>query len=55
MSLWTWPTHHRSDASLTGLLEAGQRELGIVLGELEGAFGPDDFYSRPVEAWVHVR
>jgi glutathione S-transferase len=43
VSLWTWPTHHRSDAPPTGLLEAGQRDLEIVLAEFDGALGPHDF------------
>lgn len=43
ISLWTWPTHHRSDAPPAGLLEAGQRDLEIVLAELDQAIGPNDF------------
>jgi glutathione S-transferase len=43
VSLWTWPTHHRSDAAPAGLLEAGQRDLGIVLSQLDGALEAKDF------------
>jgi glutathione S-transferase len=43
ISLWTWPTHHRSDAPPTGLLEAGQRDLEIVLADLDRAIGPHAF------------
>src|SRR5262245_56778268 len=43
VSLWTWPTHHRSDAPPPGLLEAGQRDVEIVLTELDRALGPNDF------------
>jgi glutathione S-transferase len=43
VSLWTWPTHHRSDVPPAGLLEAGQRDLEIILAELDQALGPHDF------------
>lgn len=43
VSLWTWPTHHRSDAPPAGLVEAGQRDLEAVLAELDRALGPNDF------------
>src|SRR5262245_53142058 len=43
ISLWTWPTHHRSDVPPQGLLEAGQRDLDVVLTELEHAIGPQNF------------
>jgi glutathione S-transferase len=43
VSLWTWPTHHRSDAPPKGLLEAGQRDLEVVLAEFDQALGPHDF------------
>jgi glutathione S-transferase len=43
VSLWTWPTHHRSDAPPEGLLEAGQRDLEMVLAEFDRALGPNDF------------
>ena len=43
ISLWTWPTHNRPDAAPTGLLEAGQRDLEIVLAELDRALGSNDF------------
>lgn len=37
VSLWTWPTHHRSDAPPAGLVDAGLRDLDVVLGELDRA------------------
>lgn len=43
VSLWTWPTHHRSDAPPAGLVEAGQGDLEIVLAELDRALGSNDF------------
>ena len=43
VSLWTWPTHHRSDVPPTGLLEAGQHDLEVVLADLDRALGPHDF------------
>jgi glutathione S-transferase len=43
VSLWTWPTHHRSDAPPEGLLEAGRRDLAIVLADLDRALGSNDF------------
>src|SRR6185503_3986366 len=43
VSLWAWPTHHRSDAPPTGLLESGQRDLEDVLAEFDRALGSNDF------------
>ncbi|MDX2168126.1 MAG: glutathione S-transferase family protein [Deltaproteobacteria bacterium] len=43
VSLWTWPTHHRSDTPPAGLLEAGQRDLDLILAELDRALGASDF------------
>jgi len=37
VSLWTWPTHHRTDRPPTGLLEAGRRDLEAILGRLEAS------------------
>jgi len=34
ISIWTWPTHHRSDQPPDGLLEAGRRELHEILVDL---------------------
>src|SRR5262245_29842719 len=39
----SWPTHHRSDSPPTGLLEAGQRDLEVVLEEFDRALGSNDF------------
>jgi glutathione S-transferase len=35
ISLWVWPTHHRSDAPPPGLIEAGQRDLHSLVDALE--------------------
>jgi hypothetical protein len=37
VSLWTWPTHRRTDAPPAGLLEAGRRDLEAILARLEAA------------------
>ncbi len=43
ISIWTWPTHSRSDAPPTGLLEAGRGDLIELIGELEDAIGDSGF------------
>jgi glutathione S-transferase len=43
ISLWTWPTHQRSDTPPAGLLEAGQRDLTAVLTQLEAALAGGGF------------
>jgi glutathione S-transferase len=43
VSLWIWPTHHRTDEPPPGLLEAGRRDLRAVLARLEGALGSEGF------------
>ena len=43
ISLWTWPTHRRPDQPPAGLLEAGQRDLGKVLAQLEAALDSRGF------------
>jgi len=43
ISLWTWPTHRRTDGPPGGLVQAGQRDLGIVIDELETALGGDEY------------
>jgi glutathione S-transferase len=43
ISLWAWPTHQRADAPPPGLIEAGQRDLWILLGELESDLGTDAY------------
>jgi glutathione S-transferase len=35
ISIWTWPTHHRSDQPPDGLLDAGRGELHEILIDLE--------------------
>jgi len=43
VSIWTWPTHHRSDQPPKGLLEAGRRDLHEVLVDLEASIGTSGF------------
>lgn len=43
ISLWTWPTHHRTDAPPPGLLEAGMHDAEALLAELDRALGANDF------------
>jgi glutathione S-transferase len=43
ISLWTWPTHRRTDAPPAGLVEAGRRDLGRILTDLETALGGEGF------------
>ena len=43
ISIWTWPTHHRSDQPPKGLLEAGRRELRKILADLEGSIDLSGF------------
>ena len=43
VSLWTWPTHHRSDLPPPGLIEAGQRDLESVLTQFDRALGMNEF------------
>jgi glutathione S-transferase len=43
ISIWTWPTHRRTDAPPPGLIEAGRRDLRILLGELEAALPEKGF------------
>jgi len=37
ISLWMWPTHHRPDQPPPGLIEAGQRDLTLLLEQFEAA------------------
>lgn len=43
ISIWTWPTHHRSDQPPKGLLEAGRRELHKILIDLESSIDVSGF------------
>jgi glutathione S-transferase len=43
ISLWIWPTHHRSDQPPKGLLEAGRRELHEIVADLEDSIDPSGF------------
>jgi glutathione S-transferase len=43
ISIWTWPTHHRSDQPPEGLIEAGRRELHKILVGLEGSIDASGF------------
>ena len=43
ISIWTWPTHHRSDQPPDGLLEAGRGELHEILRDLEDSIDGSGF------------
>ena len=43
VSIWSWPTHHRSDQPPKGLLEAGRRELTKILIDLEDSIDASGF------------
>ena len=43
ISIWTWPTHHRSDQPPEGLLEAGRQELRQIMVDLEGSIHVSGF------------
>lgn len=48
VSLWTWPTHHRTDQPPSGLLEAGRQDLEAVMRVLERAIEPQGFICGTV-------
>jgi glutathione S-transferase len=43
ISIWTWPTHRRQDAPPPGLIEAGLRDIGVIVGRLDGALATREF------------
>ena len=43
ISIWTWPTHHRSDKPPKGLLEAGHKDLQKILAKLEDTLNASGF------------
>ena len=43
ISIWIWPTHHRSDEPPPGLLDAGRGELHEILAELERSIDVSGF------------
>lgn len=43
ISIWTWPTHRRPDAPPAGLIEAGLRDIGVILDRLEAALAAREF------------
>ena len=43
VSLWTWPTHQRTDEPPAGLLEAGRRDLQTILARLDRELGDGRF------------
>lgn len=45
ISIWTWPTHHRSDQPPEGLLEVGRQELHKILVDLEDSFDASGYLS----------
>jgi glutathione S-transferase len=48
VSLWSWPTHRRTDAPPAGLLEAGRRDLGAIVDRMEAALAGRDFLAGPL-------
>ena len=43
ISIWTWPTHHRSDEPPKRLLEVGREDLRKILARLEDALDASAF------------
>lgn len=43
ISLWAWPTHRRADQPPAGLLEAGRRELEMLVARLEESLADETF------------
>jgi glutathione S-transferase len=43
ISIWTWPTHRRPDAPPPGLVEAGLRDLGVILARVDAALAGQEF------------
>jgi glutathione S-transferase len=43
ISIWTWPTHRRSDSPPPGLIEAGCRDIARILTRAEHALCDHDF------------
>lgn len=43
ISLWTWPTHQRTDEPPAGLVEAGHRDLERILAQLETSLDAEGF------------
>jgi len=43
ISIWTWPTHRRSDEPPLGLLDAGRRELHAILADLDDSIDVSGF------------
>lgn len=48
ISLWVWPTHRRTDQPPAGLLEAGCRELEVVVGQFEASLDGAEFLCGDV-------
>ncbi|HSQ01010.1 MAG TPA: glutathione S-transferase family protein [Candidatus Dormibacteraeota bacterium] len=43
ISIWIWPTHRRPDAPPAGLIEAGLRDIGVILARLDAALAGREF------------
>lgn len=43
ISIWTWPTHRRDDRPPAGLLEAGFRDIGAILEQMESALRDQEY------------
>ncbi|MCK6555634.1 glutathione S-transferase family protein [Candidatus Binatia bacterium] len=43
ISIWVWPTHRRPDVPPDGLIDAGLRDIGVILGRIERALEGREF------------
>lgn len=43
ISIWTWPTHRRTDTPPEGLIAAGCRDIALILARLDEALEGQDF------------
>jgi glutathione S-transferase len=46
ISIWTWPTHRRTDAPPPGLIEVGCRDITTILARMETALEGQGFLCR---------
>ena len=59
ISIWTWPTHRRTDEPPAGLIEAGRHDVMAVFDRLEHALAPDGFLCGALSVadfalWPHL-
>lgn len=48
ISLWTWPTHRRVDMPPAGLVDAGIRDIGRILHQMDAALARREFVCGPL-------